>query len=110
MCKYIRELELHISKKDNNRGFIRLIELNRLFNISLSTTSYFSGMHVEEFIEALELSLIKYARTIQSFSLTSSRPPNTTDFLSHLFNLTSLKLNGEFCVKNGIALNTKEKI
>ncbi|PKY43470.1 hypothetical protein RhiirA4_457464 [Rhizophagus irregularis] len=109
MCKYIRELELHISKKDNNHRFIRLIELNRLFNISLSTTSYFSGMHDEEFIEALELSLIKYARTIQSFSLTS-RPPNTTDFLSHLYNLTSLKLNGEFCVKNGIALNTKEKI
>ncbi|PKC67457.1 hypothetical protein RhiirA1_458409 [Rhizophagus irregularis] len=47
-----------------------------------------------KFNEALELSLIKYARRIQSFSLTKS--PNTTDFLSHLFNLTSLRLNGDY--------------
>ncbi|CAB5396360.1 unnamed protein product [Rhizophagus irregularis] len=93
MCKYIRKLELRISKKDNNHRFIRLIELNRPFNVSLST-SYKSGMHDEEFNEALELSLIKYARRIQSFSLTKS--PNTTDFLSHLFNLTSLRLNGNY--------------
>ncbi|PKY37794.1 hypothetical protein RhiirA4_450699 [Rhizophagus irregularis] len=93
MCKYIRKLELRISKKDNNHRFIRLIELNRPFNVSLST-SYKSGMHDEEFNEALELSLIKYARRIQSFSLTKS--PNTADFLSHLFNLTSLRLNGDY--------------
>ncbi|PKC09081.1 hypothetical protein RhiirA5_416121 [Rhizophagus irregularis] len=88
-----KKLELRISKKDNNHRFIRLIELNRPFNVSLST-SYKSGMHDEEFNEALELSLIKYARRIQSFSLTKS--PNTTDFLSHLFNLTSLRLNGNY--------------
>lgn len=47
-------------------------------------------MHDEEFSKALELSLIKHTRTIQSFNLT--KPPNTTNFLSHTINLTNFEI------------------
>ncbi|RIA92252.1 hypothetical protein C1645_820935 [Glomus cerebriforme] len=94
ICKSIKELELFISRTNNNDEIIKLIETpNKLLNIRLIILYGSYSKNDDSFCKILENSLIKHSNTIQYFKITKHP---ITKLLSSFINLKILELDDDF--------------
>ncbi|GBC00715.1 hypothetical protein RclHR1_03950011 [Rhizophagus clarus] len=101
MCKSIREIEIVINVKNNDRVAKLIRSSENLINVHF-LTNYAGKIRDESFWEILEDSLIKHANSIQHLKINKQL---TTQILSYLVNLKSLELKGNHCDETWNCLN-----